>query len=64
MVAVIQNDLKALDELYQDAIIYSLLTSLQIHKVGKRHQEIIKSVPPSRINYTWAIPDRGCLTCS
>lgn len=33
--AFIQKDLKALDELHQDAIIYSLLTSLQIHNVEK-----------------------------
>ena len=50
MVAFIQNDVKVLDELYQDAVIYSLLTSLQIHKVGKRQQEIVSlSLPAGSI---------------
>lgn len=64
MVAFIQKDLQVLDYLHQNVIMYSLLTSLQIHKFGKRHQEIIKSAPPCRVNHTWAISDRGCLTCS
>lgn len=55
MVAFMQNDLKVLDELYQDAIISSLLTSLQVHKVGKRHQEI-KFAPPNSINYLGLFP--------